>query len=325
MNYNHVSETTIWAYVSKSADIATIQKVEYWINSASCNEKLFNEITAVYNATGENTIINNIEIDEAKNLFYKSVGIKKNKQHYRKNIFKYVAAFILTITTAIYMYFQFSTGNEQIHVQTTFGEQKQINLPDGSVAWLNASSILSYNLKSPRSLYLEGEAFFEVVKYKNTPFIVSTQDNLQIKALGTSFNIKSYTPNFYTETVLFTGKVEISSNKHFKKKIILLPNDKVTFFKKDNHIVKSTLKETTHTIAWKKGEIKFSNKPFKEIANNLNIQYNVKIYFENEVISNSKFTGSFNQSTPINEILEILKASKHFEFKQLKDNVWSIK
>ena len=103
------------------------------------------------------------------------------------------------------------------------------------------------------------------------------------------------------------------------------PKDKVTFYRNDKRIVRNIIEKISQPIAWKSGLIKFSNQSFKDIANNLNIQYNIKIHFENEAISNSKFTGSFDTEIPINELLDILKASKHFEFKQIKENEWIIK
>ena len=75
---------------------------------------------------------------------------------------------------------------------TGYNEQKQISLPDGSSVWLNASSQISYDSKAPRTLNLEGEAFFDVAKDKEHPFTVETPDNIKITALGTSFNVKSY-------------------------------------------------------------------------------------------------------------------------------------
>jgi ferric-dicitrate binding protein FerR (iron transport regulator) len=320
MESNYITEIELWAYISKTADIATIEKIEQWKSSNDFNSKLYAQIESIYKTT-EN---NNPSVNTAKNNFFKTINIEESKSYSWKNVFKYAAIFIFSVSTITYTYLQLSSKNQQVLVETNFGEQKQIALSDGSVVWLNASSKFSYNSETPRKVYLEGEAFFEVAKDKKHPFVVSTKDYF-VKVLGTSFNVKSYLENTFTETVLFTGKVEITSNKQFKDKILMLPNDKVTFFRNSGEIVKSKVESIKSSTAWKEGRIEFKNKSFKEIANDLSIQFNIKISFKNERISNSKFTGSFDKSTPIDDILETLKLSKHFEYKKIKDNKWSIK
>lgn len=322
MENNQTTEAELWAYISKTTDEVTVKKVEQWMRSSDFDKKLFAKIESIYTITGKNSY-NNTQVEPAKRRFFTTVESKKSKPYHWKNIFKYAA--VLAIIVVASEYYQFTINNKQLLVQTTYGENKQINLSDGSVVWLNASSKLTYSPKSPRKIYLEGEAFFEVEKDKEHPFIVTTQDGIQVKVLGTSFNVKAYAENIYSETILFTGKVEITSDNYFKNKILLLPKDKITFFRNSKKIIKSKVELTENSISWKEGMIQFKNKSFKEIANDLNIQYNIKIHFENERLSQSKFTGSFKKSTPIEEILEILQVSKHFKFEKSDNNVWIIK
>jgi transmembrane sensor len=322
MENNQIKETDIWAYISKNSDEANNNRAKQWINSNDYDAELFNKINAIYKVTGENLYIRDLETYGAKQRFFKS--IETNKKSHWKNILKYAAVLLILITSVTYTYQKIS--DKAINIQTTYSEQKQVNLSDGSKVWLNASSKLSYNEKDPRTIYLEGEAFFEVTKDKDHPFTVETLDNIIVKALGTSFNVKSYQEQSFTETTLLTGKVELSSKNYFKEKIIMLPTDKIRVVKKGGQIIKSISENVLNAIAWKEGEIKFKNKPFKEIANDLSIQKNITIHFINEQISNFKFTGSFDQTTPIREILEVLKASKIFEFEHNPEtNAWVIK
>ncbi len=322
-NYS-ITKTELWAYISKTADTTTRQKVEQWVQSNDFDEKLFDEMKSIYKTTG-NTVQQTVDLNAVKNKFFNAVDKKATSSFQWKSILKYAAVIIFIVTTSVFTYQKFSVENKQILVQTTFGEYKKIDLPDGSVAWLNASSSLRYSEAAPRKIYLEGEAFFEVAKDKEHPFVVSTKDQLNVKALGTSFNVKSYAETGFTETVLFTGKVEVSSDKYFKDRILMLPKDKVTFSKKTNKVVKSKVESMLSTIAWKEGKIEFKNKSFKDIAKDLSIQFNIKIDFKNEQISNSKFTGSFEKSIPIDEILETLRLSKHFEYEKVENDKWIIK
>jgi len=322
MEQLHITETELWAYISKSADTKTIQKVKLWINSTDFDETLYNNTLAIYNLTVEQ----NSSVEKAKNQFFERVNAtEKSKSIGWKNMFKY-AAILAIVITGTFVYQQFFTNDNRIIVQTTFGEQKTIKLKDGSTVWLNASSSLSYEKGKPRTLYLVGEGFFEVSKDKNHPFTVTTSDHIAVKVLGTSFNVKSYAEQLVTEIKLLTGKVEVSSDKHFNNKVLMMPNDKVSFNRSSKEVVKSIMLQNENRIAWKEGKIQFKNKSFKDIANDLEIQFNIKIRFENEQIANSKFTISLNKTTPANEILEILQISKDFNYQlDTATNEWVIK
>ncbi len=319
---DHITEAEIWAYSSENADSITYKKVEAWIKSEDYDQKLYAKVTKIYFMTGENPYH---DVADAKKKFFKSVALREKKTYAWNNLLKYAAVLAFVIATGMYAYRQLPTTNRQELVQTTYGEHREVHLSDGSTVWLHPSSKLFHDIGSPRTLYLEGEAFFEVAKDKDRPFTVTTPDYITVTALGTSFNVKSYAENTFTETVLLTGKVAVTSNEHFKEKIIMAPNDKVTFYRSNKNIVKSKAGLTEDGTAWKKGKIQFANKAFKDIAIDLLIQYNIKIRFENEQISNSKFTGSFDAGTPAIEILETLQLSKYFTFRQHANDEWAVK
>ncbi|MEP1488283.1 MAG: FecR family protein [Algibacter sp.] len=270
-----------------------------------------------------NSIEQELSVNAAKKQFFNTVSSSGKSKRYRwKNLLKYAAILVIVISGTLAYQRVFSN---EITIITTFGEQKQVRLLDGSEVWLNASSKLSYNKEYPRTLYLEGEAFFDVEKDKSHPFTVSTSDGIQVRVLGTRFNVKSYLSSTITETKLLTGKVELSSKAHFKNKILMIPNEKTIFYRDKNKIVKSKMEGNENKVVWKEGKIQFKNKIFKEIAMDLKTQFNINIQFENEQIANSKFTGSFDKATPIDEILEILKISKDFNYKlNIKTNAWLI-
>ncbi|WP_298544895.1 FecR domain-containing protein [uncultured Aquimarina sp.] len=317
MEHFKITETELWEYISQTADDTTILKVEKWKNSPDFDEALFTKITTIH----KHTATKDPSVQQAKKRFFTTV---KPKTRIWKEMLKY-AAVLIVIISGIYVYDTLSLDKNLIVVQTTFGEQKSITLPDGSNVWLNASSKLSYHIKTPRTLSLEGEGFFEVAKDTLHPFTVTTPDHITVKALGTSFNVKSYIDSPTTETKLLTGKVEVSSDEQFKQKVLMIPNEKVTFYKHTKEVVKSKIDLNASGIAWREGKIQFENKIFREIAIDLKAQFGKQIRFKNEDIANSKFTGSFNTTTPINEIFEILKISKEFTYKlNTKTNEWII-
>ncbi|WP_233897869.1 FecR family protein [Tenacibaculum piscium] len=324
MKRDKIEETDLWAYVSNTASVAIKAKVERWKNSTEYDEQLFEEIKKINQITKENSSVATPNIEKNKTNFFKKIESKEKKNNFKKLFFKYAAAAIIVLSTSFFAYF--ITQSKEIFIATTYGEQKEVTLSDGSVVWLNASSKISYKENSPRTIRLEGEAFFEVAKDKKHPFTVETPDNIIVKALGTSFNIKSYKENNYYETVLFTGKVAVNVKDSEKNKMIMLPNDKIRILKKNKHVLKSVIKNKMNTISWREGKIQFKNKTFKEIATDFKNQYNLKFHFENEKISNVKFTGTFEKTMSIREILEILKITKPFEYHfNTQKNTWIIK
>ncbi|WP_233884492.1 FecR family protein [Tenacibaculum piscium] len=324
MKRDKIEETDLWAYVSNTASVAIKAKVERWKNSTEYDEQLFEEIKKINQITKENISVATPNIEKNKTNFFKKIESKEKKNNFKKLFFKYAATAIIVLSTSFFAYF--ITQSKEIFIATTYGEQKEVTLSDGSVVWLNASSKISYKENSPRTIRLEGEAFFEVAKDKKHPFTVETPDNIIVKALGTSFNIKSYKENNYYETVLFTGKVAVNVKDSEKNKMIMLPNDKIRILKKNKQIIKSVIKNKMNTISWREGKIQFKNKTFKEIATDFKNQYNLKFHFENEKISNIKFTGTFEKTMPIGEILEILKITKPFEYHfNTQKNTWIIK
>ena len=121
-----------------------------------------------------------------------------------------------------------------VKIAVPLGAKSCITLPDGTKAWLNAGTELTYNEdygQKKRTLFLTGEAFFDVAKDKEHPFIVNTSD-LIIQALGTQFNVKAYPEEKIITTTLVEGKIDvrmIKSNRQLKK-VTLLPNEEIVYF-----------------------------------------------------------------------------------------------
>lgn len=201
-------------------------------------------------------------------------------------------------------------------------------LPDSSVVWLNAGSKLSYDEhfgKSNRNTRLVGEGYFEVKK-STVPFIIHTNE-IQIKVLGTAFNVRSY-ENEKTETSLIRGKIEITMNKRPGEKIILRPNEKLVIApesktnkalaEKNEPVVVLTglTRAEDRTIvetSWKDNRLVFQDESFADLARQLERWYNVQIDIRDEVIARSRLTGAFETET-ILQALTALQMVNNFNF-----------
>lgn len=215
------------------------------------------------------------------------------------------------------------------------GERKSFQFPDGTHVILNAGSEIYLNdnyAKNTREVFLKGEAFFEVQHNAAVPFIVHTS-SMDVKALGTAFNVKSYNDESKTETVLVRGLVEVTLKKDNNRKLLLHPDEKVLWTEpaagekatypasannqQEQVLIKPVKKSDNGEVkelAWVQNNLAFEDEAFEEIAYQLNRWYNVSIRFESNDIKQYHFTATFKKEK-IEQVLDILKASKKFNYR----------
>ena len=216
-------------------------------------------------------------------------------------------------------------------VSSPVGSKTKLVLPDSTVVWLNAGSKLTYNEHfgaNNRNATLVGEAFFDVKK-SSMPFIIHA-NSVQIKVLGTAFNVKAYPDEKTTETSLLRGRVEITLDKRPGELYILKPNEKLvvanepelpkikTLEKKVpiavigriTHMDDSTIIETS----WVENQLIFQDETFIDVAKKMERWYKVTISFADETVANYHVYGSFTTET-IAEALDALKIGFHFNYK----------
>ena len=219
-------------------------------------------------------------------------------------------------------------------IYTRPGTRTRLVLPDSSVVWLNAGSKLSYSHPfgiTDRKVFLSGEAFFNVVK-KAKPFIIHT-NGVQIKVLGTTFNVRSYPSEKKIETSLVQGEVEVFLEKSPEKKYVLKPNEKLTLNTLEHHIpagqkqqeamaILSTLhyldNSTIAETSWVENKLVFNDEPFDDIAKRMERWYGVTIHFRNEKVKKERLSGVFEKENII-QALTALQETIPFQFSR-KDN-----
>lgn len=225
-----------------------------------------------------------------------------------------VAASVALIVAATY-FFPFNLTSSQTIVHNPKGKKSVLYLPDGTKVWLNAESRLSYpesfEKLSVREVELEGEAFFDVTENKAQPFIVKTSQ-LQVKVLGTAFNVKSYENQNTIETTLVRGLVMIelnenTSDQHPEKPIFLKENEQAVYSTVSKELSLHKIK-TEPVTDWKEGKLSFVNRPFSEIERELERWYGVEIILENETSSACRFSTTI-ENEPINKILELFRTT----------------
>lgn len=194
-----------------------------------------------------------------------------------------------------------SDGENAINtVSTNRGETYQITLPDGSKVWLNAASSLAYtatlNENGNRKVKLQGEAYFEVVKDANHPFIVVSEDQ-QIKVLGTHFNVSSYPDDKVSLTTLLEGSVDINGT-------LLKPGHQAI---QKNHQISVKQVDTRAAVGWKNGVFIYSNENLEGIMKELSRWYDVEVIYADPALKQKTFSGSLSRYANVEDFIKVLK------------------
>ncbi len=282
------------------------------------------------------------------------VPLQKQVRDSKKFFFPAIKIAVAAVLLVLAGYYFFTNSNhtskEAVKLfVSAYGERKNFQLPDGSVVILNGGSKMritdSYGVAS-RDIYLEGEAFFDVKHNKEQPFIVHTPA-MDVKALGTAFNVKAYPGEKMTETSLVRGLVEVTLKDEQNHKLLLHPNEKVQWlapvavsnekgaepgiadkkvvaFNNLVQVLTKTDNDGIKEIAWTENKLIFTDETFADIAVLLERWYGVKIEFEDEVIRHYRFTGIFEKEE-IGSVLSFLKESRHFNYEFIPGDILTVK
>ena len=227
------------------------------------------------------------------------------------------------------------TGNE---IFTGNGSRTHLTLPDGTVVWLNAGSRITYEKNfdaNLRAVTLTGEAFFDVAPNASKPFVIHTA-HIDIRVLGTSFNVKSYPSDKTTEATLIRGSIEVSILNRTSDRIVLRPNEKLIVNNEDSAILaqenashrhdkidqslvvisKPTYEHNSGAIietSWIDNKLIFQDEAFRDLARRMERWYGVTIRFDGSGKEDLRFTGTFEKET-IQQALDALKLTGNFNY-----------
>lgn len=201
-------------------------------------------------------------------------------------------------------------------LKTPRGGEFVVRLSDGSRVWLNSGSSLRYPVQFPekeRTVEVTGEAYFEVAENEQSPFLVSSGEQV-IKVLGTRFNLSSYPESKFIFTTLVEGKVEVFEKNDPGNKCLLAPGQQSVFSKKDLLVSARNVDPATF-IAWKDGRFVFDDENLGSIMQTLSRWYDVEVIFVHTGRKSVRFTGNLQRSAHIQEILEKIEKTGEVKFR----------
>lgn len=193
------------------------------------------------------------------------------------------------------------------------GQRAELTLPDGTKVWLNAGSKLSYPsfFEKERKVFLSGEGFFDVAKNKKVPFIVSTR-TIDVKALGTQFNVFSYPESDFTSVYLQQGSVKAYFPSSEAEGIQLSPEQYL--IQEGKQLKLSTM--DPDDLLWREGLYTFKKQKLRNIIKKLELYYDVKIIVKDQKILDYEYVGKFRQRDGVLEILRLIQRIHKFNIKK---------
>lgn len=288
------------------------------------DEKLRKDFSSVQNLYALSSWLPN-ENDELeavdKLVAFKQAHCRKKRYpiHLFKHAVGYAAAICITILSTWMVMNDREPGEEIVTYEeftTPSGQRAMVKLHDGTTVWLNARSTLRYPNHFPcgeRKVELDGEAFFDVEHNEHKPFVVSTE-KLDIKVLGTKFNVFAYKGREEFNTALLEGSVKVYERMNEEKALFMNSNECVEL--KDNKLVKRPMGNTDFLL-WKEGVYAFDEVPFEDIIKKFELYYDIVITVNNSHLMKYKFSGKFRQSDGVESALRILR--KVYYFTYIKD------
>lgn len=216
---------------------------------------------------------------------------------------------------------------EMYEVVVPYGKKSELQLADGTKVWLNAGSRLAFPskfTKNTREVFLEGEACFKVAHNKSRPFVVNA-GQLDVKVLGTYFDITAYPTDERIETILIEGSVAVSKPATFgigQNEVILKPNEKASFDKQSNEVSVASEPDAVFYIAWTSGWLQFSKESLQSVFSKLERYYNIEVKIPQNFPSEELITGKLDLKDSLEEVMYALADVAKIEFRLNGNSVY---
>ncbi|MDD5184186.1 MAG: DUF4974 domain-containing protein [Paludibacter sp.] len=320
MQQKYKIEELIAKLLSENISLEEKNILTAWFNDNAENKAYFNQLRNIWQAAHPVFNPDEIDVKMAELKVKERINTKSRSLKPVLIWWQRVAAIIvlpLMLATG-YLFYNQSSKPVVIAFQeiiSPLGVTSKVDLPDGSIVWLNSGSRLKYPVvfaNTERNVYLSGEAFFKVHSDKKHPFVVETK-NVNVRATGTQFNVEAYANDTITAVTLLVGKVDVSIYGNPKEK--LQPNQRVVLNSLSGtyKIIQTNARLWTE---WKDGILAFRDEPLEDVFKRIGRTFNVDIEVKDPVVSHQLYRATF-EGESLDEILRLLKMSAPIQYKRI--------
>lgn len=318
MTGQYPSIKKITAYLNGELSDKEADEVINWYNQSDESKKELDHLEIIWNLGGRLNLMEKIDKQKAKSIINSRIEPSKSSWKLYLKYFQKVAAILILpvfLLSAWLLFFQQEKkGLTKQEFVAAYGIRSTLTLPDGSKVWLNSGSKLKYGEdfnQNHRTVYLTGEAFFNVTSNKAKPFDVVTE-HFTVRAVGTEFNVFAYGGNEF-ETSLEKGSVQLFKSIQTGKELLLemKPGQRVLY---EQGQVTISEGDVTRFSAWREGKLIFKNTSMQEAIPKLERWFNVDIKLKDSELMKYQFTAIFKNET-IQQALEMLSFSSPIQYK----------
>ena len=305
-------------YLQGLADDIEKKQLFAWIEESSSNKDEFISIKKAWALTSRAN-------ENAQAVWNTKIKTRLESSRKRKLLATYLqraAILIAMFSLGSLMSYFIVTKNqasEQIyadgfHVEVPLGQTSNVELPDGTIVMLNSGSSISYSSDfsvGKREVEITGEAYFDVQKDKEHPFIVKSP-LLDIKVYGTSFNVEAYPEDNTFSTTLIEGSISVL-NKNGDELSLLKPGENALMDDSQSNLKISQV-DTEMFTSWREGIVTFRNEKLGDIAQKMERWFNVEIQIQNKVLKEESYYITILRNKPIDQVLEVLEITSNLHY-----------
>lgn len=315
---NQQIETLLIKLFSETISLEERALLMAWVNENAQNRHYYEELRNIWQVSHPSFSPEDIDVTGAEKRVMAKI---KEKKLVNSSVFIWWQRVAAVLFLPVFLLMGYLLYNKSSHspiiayqeIFSPYGMHSKVNLPDGSIVWLNSGSKLKYPVAfahDERNVYLSGEAFFKVHSERSHPFIVETE-RLKVTATGTQFNVEAYLTDTITAVTLVEGKMNVkvgSSNP-----INLQPDQRIVYNKVSQNF-QLTETDAERWGLWKDGILAFRDEPLEDVFKRVGRTFNVDISVKDNITAHQLYRATF-EGESLDEILRLLKMTAPIRYK----------
>lgn len=313
----------ITGYLNRSLSREQEKELSHWVAADESHKRYYYEMTELWLSSYDIHHKKKRKNEAVFRRFAEQAGLQKPKQLFLRKYTHIAASLLIGVflgSAGLYLFDRSGRQDDQAIVRTIevpLGSRCRLQLEDGTIVWLNAGSKFScqpgFSQKN-RQVALEGEGYFEVARNEKLPFIVNAKE-IDVKVLGTKFNVKAYSDEQEIAVTLAEGSVNMIDKAAPSNSVIMVPQQQAIYNKLTGKT--EVRKVSTEAVCqWTTGAHFFNEISFDEIAGQLEKAFDVTFIFRNPERRQLRFFGEFRNTDTLDDILTIMSSSEKFTYRR---------
>lgn len=323
---NKLDEELMARFLMGECSEEELRRVNAWLDESDEHARELFRVEEIYHLGRTDESADAKKTEKAEKQLFKRLKQEEAKRYKVRRMYtwmRYAAMLIGIFFISGLSYHIYQTHNEAnaLVAVTARDEVKELMLPDGTKVWLNKHTTLKYPRDfsdKTRSVYMEGEAYFEVKRNKEKPFLVRSEA-MQVRVLGTVFNMKSDKTNRSAVATLIKGEIEVKGN-HDEGMIVLAPGQKAELNAVSRRLVVKQV--DTGIENWHNNQFVFEKADIFTIARTLENSYGVRIILAPDMNSTKTYSGTLMKKKGVEEMLNQIKNVIPVEYKIVGNSVF---